>query len=327
MMKTIASILFALSLAVSAAAGAAPLAAGKQRFLGSAYGPSQTQDFTRYWNKVTPENAGKWGSVEAVRGRMDWSALDEAYNLAKRNNMPFQMHVLIWGSQQPLWMRTLSPTEQRAAIEQWFAAVAQRYPDIDLLEVANETLPGHNQPDDRKDDSGNYLRALGGTGSTGWDWVLQSFRLARRHFPHAKLMINDYGITNSADATRQYLHVIQLLQRERLIDAIGLQQHAFETRADVPISVHRANLDTLAATGLPIYVTELDLDGPTDAQQLADYQRVFPLFWEHPSVRGVTLWGFRRGLWRDKEGAYLIRDDGSERPALAWLRGYVASKP
>jgi endo-1,4-beta-xylanase len=47
MMKTIASILFALSLAVSAAAGAAPLAAGKQRFLGSAYGPSQTQDFTR----------------------------------------------------------------------------------------------------------------------------------------------------------------------------------------------------------------------------------------------------------------------------------------
>ena len=91
------------------------------------------------------------------------------------------------------------------------------------------------------------------------------------------------------------------------------------------MSVHRTNLDSLAATGLPIYVTEMDIDGPTDEQQLRDYQRIFPVFWEHPGVRGITLWGFRRGLWRDKEGAYLIRKDGSERPALEWLRGYVRS--
>ncbi|OAX58830.1 1,4-beta-xylanase [Xanthomonas translucens pv. arrhenatheri] len=327
MMKRLTLLLFTLLLACSAAAGAAPIAAGKQRFLGCAYSPSQAQDFTKDWNKVTPENAGKWGSVEAVRGRMDWGALDEAYNLAKRNNMPFQMHVLVWGAQQPLWMRNLSPTEQRAAIEHWFAAVAQRYPDIDLLEVANETLPGHNQPDNRKSDSGNYIQALGGTGSTGVDWVLQAFRLARQYFPRTKLMINDFGITSDNTATRQYLHTIQLLQQEHLINAIGVQEHAFETEPYAPIPVHRANLDLLATTGLPIYVTEFDLDGPNDAQQLANYQRVFPLFWEHPSVRGVTMWGFRRGLWRDKEGAYLERDNNSERPAMAWLRSYVASRP
>lgn len=44
-------------------------------------------------------------------------------------------------------------------------------------------------------------------------------------------------------------------------------------------------------------------------------------------MRGVNLWGFRHGLWRDSEGAYLINYDGSERPALTWLRSYVASKP
>ena len=89
------------------------------------------------------------------------------------------------------------------------------------------------------------------------------------------------------------------------------------------MQVHKASLDLLAQTGLPIYVTEMDIDGETDARQLDAYQRVFPVFWEHPAVKGITLWGFRPGLWRDKERAYLIRADGSERPALAWLRGYV----
>ena len=325
-MKKLTSFLFALSIAFAGAAEAAPIAAGKQRFLGSAYSAPQSKDFANYWNKVTPENAGKWGSVEASRGQMNWGELDEAYHFAKKHRMPFQFHVMIWGSQQPTWVRSLPPAEQRAAIERWFAAVAQRYPDIDFVEVANEILPGHNQPDNRYPDSGNYMQALGGAGATGWDWVLNSFRMARHHFPRAKLMINDFGITANNDATRQYRHIIQLLQRERLIDAIGLQEHAFET-AYAPLETHRANLNSLGSTGLPIYVTEFDIDGHDDNQQLASYQRIFPLFWEHPSVRGVTLWGFRRGLWRDNEGAYLIRADGSERPALRWLRGYVSSKP
>jgi hypothetical protein len=29
------------------------------------------------------------------------------------------------------------------------------------------------------------------------------------------------------------------------------------------------------------------------------------------------------GLWRNAQGAYLVREDGSERPALRWLRDYV----
>jgi len=136
-------------------------------------------------------------------------------------------------------------------------------------------------------------------------------------------MINDYSITNSVDATRRYREIVELLQKEKLVDAIGVQGHAFATTTETPMQVHRANLDSLAATGLPIYVTEMDIDGPTDEQQLRDYQRIFPVFWEHPGVHGITLWGFRRGLWRDKEGAHLVRKDGSERPALKWLRDYV----
>lgn len=301
--------------------GPAALADGLAKFLGSAHSPPQDRDFLAYWNKVTPENGGKWGEVEAERGVMDWTELDVAYRLAKDNGLPFQMHVLVWGNQQPEWIKPLPVQEQRAAIERWFSAVAERYPDIDIVEVVNEPL--HDPPSQDDEGGGHYIEALGGDGDSGWDWILASFRLARAHFPDAQLMLNEYSVTNTPDNTQRYLGIIRLLQAEGLLDVIGIQGHAFSTTSETPLSVHRQNLDALAATGLPIHVTELDIDGPSDAQQLADYQRIFPMFWEHPGVHGVTLWGFRPGLWRTEQGAHLVREDGSERPALAWLRDYV----
>ena len=103
------ALLLMLTAGLAPAAQAAPLAAGASKFLGSAYGPQQAPGFPQYWNKLTPENAGKWGSVEAVRDQMDWSGLDAAYNFAKANGMPFQMHVLVWGNQQPEWIKHLPP--------------------------------------------------------------------------------------------------------------------------------------------------------------------------------------------------------------------------
>lgn len=299
----------------------APLAAGNSKFLGCAYSAPQALNFAEYWNKVTPENAGKWGEVEAVRGHMDWTLADRAYAFAKSHGLPFHYHVLVWGNQQPEWIKHLPRAEQRAAIEHWFDAVAQRYPDADFVEVVNEPL--HDPPD--KDDAGggNYIEALGGKGASGWDWVIEAFRLARARFPRAKLVINDYSITKSIADTRRYREIIDLLRQDNLVDGIGLQTHAFETEVAVPMSMHRTNLDTLAATGLPIYITEFDLDGPSDARQLADFKRVFPVFWEHPGVHGVTLWGFRPGMWRTPQHAYLVHGDGRERAALIWLRGYV----
>lgn len=303
---------------------AAPLAQAQDKFLGSAWSPPQARGFAQLFNKLTPENAGKWGEVEARRDHMDWRLLDRAYRTAKQHRMPFHFHVLVWGNQQPDWLRALPPTEQRAEIEEWFAAVAARYPDLDYVEVVNEPL--HDPPS--KDDAGggNYVAALGGSGVTGWDWVLESFRLARRHFPRSRLLINEYSVTNTTADALRYRHIITLLQREGLVDGIGIQGHAFSTTPEVPLVTQRANLDRLAATGLPLYITEFDLDGPDDATQLAAWQRLFPLFWEHPAVRGVTLWGFRPGLWRGPQGAHLVDDQGHPRPALRWLRDYLAGR-
>jgi endo-1,4-beta-xylanase len=300
-----------------------PIARNKTKFLGNIYSTSQLPRFTEFWNQVTPENAGKWGSVEGTRDNMNWGALDNAYALAKDNDFPFRFHVLVWGNQQPNWITNLPAEEQLEEIEEWFAAVAARYPDIDYLEVVNEPL--HDPPNNDDNGGGNYFNALGGNNDlygTGWDWVIKAFELARQYFPDStKLIINDYSITNNTGATTTYLTIINLLKDRELIDGIAVQAHAFSTTG--AMSTHTNNLNRLAATELPIQVTEMDIDGPSDEVQLASYQRIFPTFWEHPGVIGITFWGWRPGMWRTDQMAYLIDNDGNERPALGWLREYV----
>jgi GH35 family endo-1,4-beta-xylanase len=322
----------------SLAAGDFPIS-GEDKFLGSVNLFADPM-FTQFFNQVTPENAGKWGSAAGLTriAPMRWANLDAIYDFADANGFPLNFHVLVWGNQQPTWMASLPPDEQLAEIDEWFAAVAARYPDIDSIQVVNEPL--HDPPDcehpmnqgDACPSSGDYLQALGGhndTDGTGWDWVLNAFRLAREHFgPDAKLMINDYSITSSTAATTEYLEIIEILQSEDLIDAIGVQGHAFSTTGDM--AVHEANLDRLAATGLPIQVTELDIDGlaaggvPGDEVQLADYRRIFPTFWEHPGVEGITLWGWREpNHWRNAENAPIVLSTGELKPAAHWLLAYV----
>jgi endo-1,4-beta-xylanase len=302
-----------------ATTGYAQLAEGHGKFLGNVYSNAQLPNFADYWNQVTPENAGKWGSVEGTRDVMNWAPLDAAYNYAQNNGFPFRFHVLVWGNQQPAWIENLPTDEQLDEIEEWFNAVATRYPEVNYVEVVNEPL--HDPPNQPGNGGGNYYEALGGRGDTGWDWVLNAFRLARDYFPEAKLFINDYSIVNNSYDAGRYLDIIEMLQAENLIDGIGVQGHAFSTRGSTATMI--SNLNLLATAGLPIQVTEFDIDGPTDEVQLQDYQRIFPVLWEHSAVQGITFWGWRRGMWRTAQGAYLVQTNGDERPALTWLREYV----
>jgi endo-1,4-beta-xylanase len=286
-----------------------------EKFLGNVFrGFLEPLNFSQYWNQVTPENAGKWESVEPGQDMMFWGMLDAIYEYALEHGFPFKMHTLVWGKQQPMWVEFLPPEEARQEVEEWFAAVAERYPRIALVDVVNEPL--HAPPP--------YKGALGGDGETGWDWVITAFALARTYFPESKLLLNEYGIISSPENARRYVEIILLLKERGLIDGIGIQCHAFDMDTVTPETM-REVLGILAATGLPIYVSELDITGD-DETQLRRYQGKFPILWKHPGVAGVTLWGYIQGqMWMGD--AYLLRTDGTERPALTWLMGYVRRDP
>jgi endo-1,4-beta-xylanase len=299
------------SVLTSVAAGTAHagIATGS-KFLGNIIASSVPSNFATYWNQVTPENGTKWGTVEGTRNSMNWTQADTAYNYARSNGFPFKFHTLVWGSQEPGWISGLSSADQKAEVTQWIQAAGQRYGNAAFVDVVNEPL--HAKP--------SYRNAIGGDGSTGWDWVIWSFQQARQAFPNSKLLINEYGIISDPNAAANYVQIINLLKSRGLIDGIGIQCHQFNMDT-VSVSTMRSVLSTLAATGLPIYVSELDMTGD-DSTQLARYQEKFPVLWENSAVKGVTLWGYIEGqTW--KSGTHLITSSGAERPALKWLKQYL----
>ena len=287
----------------------AQLADDKCKFLGNIIAGSVPSDFRNYWNQITPENAGKWESVEFTRDAMSWAGLDVAYNAAKNNDLPFKQHTFVWGQQQPGWIGELTLEEQKAEVEEWIQQFCERYPETDFIDVVNEPL--HAPP--------AYAQALGGSGSTGWEWVIWSFEKAREYCPNAKLILNDYNIVSNDAATSTYIQIINLLKDRELIDIVGEQGHFLET---TPINTIKGNLTRLQATGLPIHISEFDVNIASDAGQQDEYEELFPVLWEHPGVHGITLWGYKQGqIWR--EDAYLVRSNGTKRPALTWLETYV----
>jgi endo-1,4-beta-xylanase len=253
---------FAILLLITTNFSSAQIANGKCKFLGNIIAASTPTDFKTYWNQVTPENAGKWGSVEATRDVMNWAQLDNAYNYAKNNNLPFRQHTFVWGQQQPAWLAALPLAEQKEEIEEWIKAYGERYPNTDFIDVVNEPL--HAVP--------TYNEAIGGAGLTGWDWVVWAFEKARQYCPNAKLFLNDFNIINNTGATTSYLQIINLLKGKNLIDGIGEQGHFMES---TPIATLKSNLDKLAATNLPIHISEFDIHLADDAQQKSNMKNCF----------------------------------------------------
>jgi GH35 family endo-1,4-beta-xylanase len=261
-------------------------------------------DFVQYWDQITPENEGKWGSIERQRDVYNWGGVDAAYNYAKQNNIPFKQHTFVWGSQYPTWIDSLSPSEQAAEIEEWIRDFCTRYPDVDQIDVVNEATPGHAPA--------NYAQRAFGN-----DWIIKSFQLARQYCPNAELILNDYNVL--IWNTNEFISMATPAINAGVVDAIGLQAHGL---ADLSFSELEGNLNRIAALGLPIYISEYDIEKTNDQAQLNVMKSQFPLFYNHPSVKGITLWGYVVGAtWRDGTG--LIQSNGTPRPAMTWLMDYL----
>jgi endo-1,4-beta-xylanase len=288
-------------------------ASAAHKFVGNITTRGQVRaDFVSSWDQITPENEGKWGSVESVRGQMNWAPLDRVYAYAKQHGLPFKQHTLVWGSQQPGWLASLPPAQQAAEVEEWIRLFCERYPDVALIDVVNEPPP-HTTP--------VYMNALGGAGASGHDWIVQAFRWTRRYCPEAILILNDYNnIEYGGDNTR-FIEITKALVRAGApIDAVGAQAHdAYK----LPTGTVQQLLRKLAReTGLPVYVSEYDIDLASDAQQQQVMQSQFTMFWREPYVKGITLWGYVSGAtWRPNTG--LMSASGAPRPALTWLRDFL----
>jgi endo-1,4-beta-xylanase len=298
------------SAGTTGAGGAPPLL---KKFVGNIDTRGQVRsDFNMYWNQLSPENAGKWGSVEGTRDKMNWTSLDTMYKYAKDHGIPFKQHNFVWGSQQPGWIGGLSQTEQRDEVEEWIRLYCERFPDTDLIDVVNEPPP-HTTP--------SYTAALGGAGASGYDWIKQVFVWAHQYCPKSILILNDY---NNIEYANDNSHTIDIVNKIKSagapIHGVGAQAHGC---ANLSASTVQMYIDKIATqTGLPIYISEYDLNIADDNKQRDVMQSQFTMFWNDSNVKGITIWGYIVGsTWVTNSG--LMTSSGTMRPAMTWLMDFL----
>jgi endo-1,4-beta-xylanase len=148
--------------------------------------------------------------------------------------------------------------------------------------------------------------ALGGDGTTGYDWFVYLYKAARNAFPKLKLLVTEDDLLSNNWTLPTFVRVVNVLKNQKLVDGIGVWVHDVTVTRLVNSTVI-ANLNTFGATGLPVYVTDLTTS-INETTEIGIVERLFPLIWTHTAVKGVFL---------DRDIRTLLSRAGEELEALS----------
>lgn len=338
-----AGLALATACAVPAVAGPG-IADGAAKFIGnitqSNTAPGPNDQFTQLWNQATAENGCKWGSIEGTRGKFNWAGCDAAYNWAKNNGGHFKFHALLWGGQYPGWLESLSVDETKKAITTWFDAVKAHYPDLEMIDVANEAIRTGNGQYHSGYTRTKIIPALGGDNNGDYAFLTTAFKMARERWPKAILIYNDYNtIQWHVD---QGINLINTIRKNGApVDAYGLQAHDLMSDGGQAGGTGGGgvcmNYNNFVATmqkihketnNFPVLISEYDVPSTDDGIQKQCYSEQVKYWMEDPYVAGITIWGWIYGqTWLNCNGkangcSGLVRN-GQDRPALTWMKEYL----
>ena len=342
------------------------------------------------FNQVVAENEMKWGSLHPRPGQdgYDWTAADAFVEFGTKNGMEMAGHTLVWHSQTPNWVfegsflppgaaeKTATPPADappgppgarrgpggplgfrpfnldgpRATREELLDrmrghihAVVGRYKGkIKVWDVVNEAIA---------DGGPDVLRKSPWSVIVGPDFLEKAFQFAHEADPGAILRYNDYGLEDPAKR-KKLLTLIKGLQEKKVpIHAIGSQAHV-----NVGITFERMDetLAELKTLGLPIHITELDVNGAMGGQRgfgadtaanasategglvaEADkklteaYTGIFKAFLKHrEAVKIVTFWGPNdANSWRGRGRPLLFDAEAKPKPAFDAVVALTRSQP
>ncbi len=322
----------------------------KCKFLGNITTSYQIQPnvgnlkYEELWDQLTCENESKWGSIvnskvssaqEGVQ-KWNWKSADSHYNWCKQNGVLFKFHALLWTSQWPSCLASCSPSELKQQVEYWFDAVAIKYPDLKVIDVVNEAIKGHAEGTENGHSCADFKKLLSqalGNSTNPYDykWIAEAFRMARKRFPNAVLIYNDYN-TFTWQKNEFVDLVSSLVQQGAPIDAYGHQSHDLDDYyksyqisnfGNTLKEIHN-NITQKAGRELQCYITEYDISQGDDNTYETIMQNTFKPMWEADFVSGITIWGFVNGkTWRSNTG--LVTSTGEERSGMKWLKKYMAT--
>ena len=302
---------------------------------------------------ATPENDMKWDSIHPQIDRYNWEPADRFVTFCEKNRIVPIGHCLVWHSQVPRWVfrdNEGNPLTRDALLERLhdhIRNVVGRYKGrIKGWDVVNEALN-----DDGTMRNSPWLQIIGqGDEGKKYDVIEQAFRSAHEADPDAELYYNDYSLSTKREKCDAAVAIVRHLQSKGVrIDGVGMQLHGGLTWPE-PNDLEYA-ITALAATGVKVMVTELDIRtqqfgyrgadvsqvrrqsgaeaDPETQKKLADqYAEIFKILLAHKKdIARVTFWGvydatswiggspllFDRN-YRPKEAFFAVVEAARERP-------------
>ena len=302
---------------------------------------------TAQFNSISPENVLKWEAVHPRPGTngYNFEPGDRYVEFGEKRGMYIIGHTLIWHSQTPRWV--FQDGTNRASREvllermrDHIHTVVGRYKGrIKCWDVVNEAVNDSASAAD----TNIFRRSLWLT-IIGEDFIAKAFEYAHEADPDAILRYNDYSIENEPKRKRT-IALIKSLQADHVpVTALGSQTHANLTWPSPELE--DAALTELATLGLPIHITELDVNasragqriqsadvaannqaaGGTNAPPIDDaqqklsiqYSNLFKAFVKHrDAVKLVTFWGVTDAdSWRRNGSPLLFDGNWQPKPAF-----------
>jgi len=268
------------------------------------------------FDSISPENVMKWEVIHPRPDAYDFILSDKYVEFGLKNHMFIVGHNLCWHSQTPAWVfkdDKGNPITRDALLQRLhdhIQTVVGRYKGmIDSWDVVNEAL-----------NEDGTLRQSPWMKIIGEDYIIKAFQYAHEADPKVQLNYNDYNLETPAKR-KGAIELVKKLQAAGIpIAVVGDQAHL---HLDKPSAEDEdATITELAATGVKVAITELDIDvlpsawghtadvslniqqneklnpypkGLPDSVQQAlakRYADLFAVYWKHRDVvNRVTFWG------------------------------------
>lgn len=258
---------------------------------------------------------------------LDFTYGDQIVSFASGNAQPVLAAHLVWDEGlgegwEPDALYNLGTQEARdllfPTIQQ---EVAHYRGQVKAWIVANEVTDG------RRKDANGFWTVNPWYQTIGPTYVEEAFNLAHQQDPNALLLINDFGFETGSEAasrrTSMLAAIDYLRSRNVPVHGVGIQAHlnanGFARNFDT--AAYRTFLANIAARGLPIFITEMDVqdDGlkadiaSRDAGVADVYSRYLSVALQEPAVKVVLNFGLSdRYTWIQED--FPRRDGAPRRP-------------
>lgn len=242
----------------------------------------------KYCNYGVCGNQFKWSGIESTHGQLNYAPFENTLNWFKKVGWDMRAHCLLWGGtsstdyhELPQWVGVLEPTAMYDTCKMRVKREVTRYKGIvSEYDVLNE--PSH----------ATYLQSRVGD-SINWN----CFKWAYEADPNARLFVNDYNIIEWQDQTNNFVALVRkMLNNGAPITGIGAQCHI---GSSTDIVNFKNRFDQLGQFGLPVKVTEFDMNAASISQQAQAIEtaKMMRLCFSHPAIEGFIFWGLTNPGW------------------------------